>query len=618
LTGLIVLTLGCSAWAQPGSKWLEVQTEHFTVLSNSTEKDARHVAAQFERMRAVFHVLMPTASDDPGSPIVVLALKDRKAFRTLEPADYLAKNQLELAGFFQRAQDKNYVLVRMDAEGEHPFSTVYHEYTHYMFRRADDWMPLWLGEGLAEFYQNTEIADKDVRLGQPSVDDILYLRQNKLLPVTTLLAVDHNSPYYHDEQKGSVFYAESWALTHYIEITDKTNGTHRLQDYAKNVQQHQDPVTAAQNAFGDLKKLDQALESYVRQSQFKEFHMVSPVDFPETSFAVRPVPSAEADSVRAGVLLSVRRTKDAETLLEEVLKEDPNSALAHETMGELKFREHDIAGARKWYAEAVQLDSKSYLSHYYFAAMSLQAGDRGHDDAIEQSLRESIKLNPRFAPAYDALAEFYATRHERLDEAHMLTLTAVQLEPETLGYRLNAAQVLMENQKLEDASRVLKAAQAVAKTPEEKAMLHQRIADLDGYLASVGTAANRERGQPPDESRTMIMVDANSTDVAADTDTPATPSVAAPAGPRRTVSGVLKGVKCGARNGLTLTVDRSGTPVALWSSNYFHIQFTTANYNPTEDILPCTGIEGMKAKVVYADAPDKQVAGEIVSIELSK
>ena len=120
----------------------------------------------------------------------MLALKDRKAFQALEPEVYLAKGQIDLAGLFMRAPDKNYILLRLDAQGEHPFATVYHEYTHFMMRNASEWMPLWLNEGLAEFYQNTDIQDKEVLLGQASPDDILYLRQNRLLPLTTLLKVD--------------------------------------------------------------------------------------------------------------------------------------------------------------------------------------------------------------------------------------------------------------------------------------------------------------------------------------------------------------------------------------------------------------------------------------------
>jgi hypothetical protein len=96
-------------------------------------------------------------------------------------------------------------------------------------RDASEWIPLWLNEGLAELYQNTDIQVKEVLLGEANTDDISYLRQNRLLPVITLLKVDQTSPYYHEEQKGSVFYAESWALTHYIEISDAQKKTNRLQ-----------------------------------------------------------------------------------------------------------------------------------------------------------------------------------------------------------------------------------------------------------------------------------------------------------------------------------------------------------------------------------------------------
>jgi hypothetical protein len=178
--------------------WLEVKTAHFIVLTNSNNKQAIRIASQFEQMRSVFHTLLPNASSDADSPIVVLALKSKKDFQALEPAAYLSKGQLDLAGLFMRAPDKNYILLRLDGENEHPFAVVYHEYTHYIVRKAT-WMPLWLNEGLAEFYQNTDIHEKEVLLGQPSADDILFLRQNRLLPLTTLLRVDYTSPYYHDE-----------------------------------------------------------------------------------------------------------------------------------------------------------------------------------------------------------------------------------------------------------------------------------------------------------------------------------------------------------------------------------------------------------------------------------
>ena len=104
-------------------------------------------------------------SIDNGSPIIVLAIKDENDFRALEPQAYLAKGQLKLGGLFLRAPDKNYVLMRVDAEGPHPYAVVYHEYTHFLLSKSAEWLPLWLNEGLAEFYENTDIHEKDVALG---------------------------------------------------------------------------------------------------------------------------------------------------------------------------------------------------------------------------------------------------------------------------------------------------------------------------------------------------------------------------------------------------------------------------------------------------------------------
>src|SRR5271154_4799895 len=66
--------------------WVEVRSPHFAIVSNSNEKRAVREADQFERMRSVFHTLFPKVRIDTGSPITVLAIKDEKDFRALEPA----------------------------------------------------------------------------------------------------------------------------------------------------------------------------------------------------------------------------------------------------------------------------------------------------------------------------------------------------------------------------------------------------------------------------------------------------------------------------------------------------------------------------------------------------
>jgi tetratricopeptide (TPR) repeat protein len=615
---LLLLFVTCTASARDSTEhWFRLTSTHFVVLTDSNEKQARHIASQLERMRAVFHTLFPTATADSGAPIIVLALKDRKAFQALEPAAYLAKGQLDLAGLFLRAPDKNYILLRLDAQGEHPFSTVYHEYTHLMTSKAT-WMPLWLNEGLAEFYQNTDIQEKDVLLGQPSADDILYLRQNRLLPLATLLNVDYKSPYYHEEQKGSVFYAESWALTHYLEVTDRQNNTHRLEDYVKLLSQRQDPVTAAQTAFGDLNRLQNALSGYVNHGDYKLFKMNTAVTIDESSFQLQSISAAEADAVRADVLIHDDRTSDAKALLETTLSDDPNNALAHESMGFLNFREGDIPSAKKWYGEAVQLDSHSYLAHYYFATMSMQDGDRDHDDAIEASLRTAIRLNPSFAPSYDALAGFYASRHMKLDEAHILNAQAVELKPDNINFRVNTAEVLVEQGQPANAIGVLKIAAGIAKTPAETALIQSRIEQVQQYQSM------REQAQSANAASaaqaTMVGGVKDGIVTATEQAVPAGPKYPTepPNGPKHTVKGVLREVKCSYPAVITLRVDVSGKTISLYSNNVYKIEYSATNFTPSGNFNPCNGMEGMKARVEYAEVSDRSIAGQILSIELTK
>jgi tetratricopeptide (TPR) repeat protein len=608
--------------------WFEVRTPHFVVLTDTNEKQGIRVAAQFERMRSVFHLLMPAASDSAGSPIIVLALKDRKALQALEPEVYLAKGQLDLAGLFMRAPDKNYILLRMDAQGDHPFATVYHEYTHFMMRNASEWMPLWLNEGLAEFYQNSDIQDKEVLLGQASPEDILYLRQNRLLPLATLFKVDYASPYYHQEQKASVFYAESWALTHYIEITDGQKGTSRLQDYANLLARKEDPVVAAQKAFGDLNQLQQSLYSYITQGRFMMFKVNKVVTVDESAFQVRALSTPDADAIRADVLVYNQRIKDAQALIDSTLRDDPNNALAHETMGYLKFREGDMLAARQWYGEAVKVDSQSYLAHYYYAAMSMQSLGAAQDPEIESSLRACIKLNPGFAPAYDALAMYYSRDPAKANEAHLLNIQAISLEPDNLNYRLNAAAVFMNEHRYTDALAVLKAANRVAKTPEQVASVQTRIDQIEQYNAAMERRRQAEQTAGTQTVSTIITDTRTTTTTGKDgrpviirsDAAPQTPKypTEAPTGPHHTARGILRSVHCSYPTVLTLSVDQAGKAVSLYRNDFNQIEFSATNFTPKGDLNPCTDIEGMKAKVAYAEVSDKSIAGQILSVELSK
>jgi Tfp pilus assembly protein PilF len=592
--------------------WIQVASPHFVVATNASEKQGRRLADQFERMRSVFHAAFPKLEVDPGVPIVVIAVKDEKDFRALEPAEYLAKGSLKLGGLFLHGPDKNYVLMRIDAEGQHPYSVIYHEYTHLLISKSADWMPLWMNEGLAEFYENTEIHEKDASLGEPSAENLEWLRQNRLLPLATLLTVDQKSPYYHEEKKGSIFYAESWALTHYIQMNDFPQKVNRLNDYSALLIQKVDPVTAATRVFGDLKQLEANLENYIRGGSFHYFTMTTTTEVDDSAFKLQALTGTQSDALRADFLAYNHRTGDAQSLLDRVLQEDPKNVSGQETKGFLAMQEGHSDEAKKWYEQAVQLDSQSFLAHYYYAVISMrEAREASGQDQVESSLRAAIKLNPLFAPAFDSLGVFLAMRHKNLDEARMMGVTAVSLDPSNVGYRINVANILMTMEQSQNAMVVLHAAAKVAKTPEESQMVADALTRAQEYAEAQSQFAEQQKRARSDQS----SHDGTLAEGAVPRLRHRDQFVAK--GPHRFAVGVLKSVTCD-NPALELTVSGSGKLIPLHVDNYYKIPFSTLGFQPDQDLNPCTDLENRPAKVEYVESANPSVTAQIVSIELHK
>jgi hypothetical protein len=91
-----------------------------------------------------------------------------------------------------------------------------------------------------------------------------------------------------------------------------------------------------------------------------------------------------------------------------------------------------------------------------------------------------------------------------------------------------------------------------------------------------------------------------------------------PTGPKHTVEGVVQEVKCFLPTMMTLSLQTHGKTIALYRNNYYKITFTAVNFTPQGDLHPCTDLVGLKARVEYSEVGDPSVAGQILSMQLSK
>ena len=286
----------------------------------------------------------------------------------------------------------------------------------------------------------------------------------------------------------TLFYAESWALMHYIMLGDDSERLRPAVDvYRKLVDKGTHPSVAAFQAFGDLAQLEKSLKPYLRSRGLKAYQMDTPVDVDEKAFPVRELAPAESLALRGNFLAHGARPLEALPLLEEALRLDPTSAIAHESMGYLRFRQDEPDEAARWFEKAVELDSGSFLSHYYTAMLAEQIDDPETSSRAEKALRKSIALNPRFAPAYAALANHYAGRQENQDEALQLALKARELEPANPSNWLTVGSALLTLERLDEANTVGERALSASKTAEARTSavsFLQNVKEYAHYLAA--------------------------------------------------------------------------------------------------------------------------------------
>jgi TonB family protein len=481
--------------------WIELRSPNFIVVTNANEKQARRVAYQFEMVRAVFREYFGISGSANDQPVIIIAAKDEDTLKTLLPEYWATKGSLHPAGIYLGGPEKNYVGLRldvsMDQSGSEPYELVYHEYVHYLTRRLMSRMPLWLVEGLAEFYGNIRIEGKVVYLGAPSASNLMILHQTPPLKLSALFDVTASSPYYHEQNKASIFYAESWALTHYLMARDWREKTHRVNDFVDLLGKNVPQAEAAGRTIGGPEALGGALSQYVHNYTFSAARLNAPA-IDESDFRAQPLSDAESLAVRADFIAYDRHYAEAQAMLEEALKLDPKLAAACESMGFLYFQQGKTAEAGRWYSEAVALNSQSYFANFYYAVNLLKGGlDDDSAAKAESSLRAAIKINPAFAPAYNALAYVLAmaSPSQNPDEAYMMVLHAVELEPGNVSYRIRAVQVLERLGRAEDAVSVANLAVSLARTPQEQAEASATLSSAQQFEAYHNRAEEFRKAQ---------------------------------------------------------------------------------------------------------------------------
>jgi len=575
---LSILATTASAREKP---WIEVRSPHFRVLTNGSQNDARHVAKEFEQMRYVFAERYPEFRLEGGAPLVVFAALDEPTAKSLEPAMWKSKGA-KPSGIFHHGWEKQYALVRLDTFGGNGAKeVVYHEYTHSILHLNFHWLPVWLDEGMANFYGYTRFQDHKIYVGAPPAS-YRSMPGGTLIPVETLISVDRGSPYYHNEDKVYQFYAESWGLVHFLMFDPGMDRGKRLNQFSALLQRGVEQKKAFQQVFGDFKGMDRALDLYLSKFAFQTGIMPEPPQIDEKSFGYRTLSVAETDAELGGFHLWTHDLAGARPLVEEALKDDPKLGQAHEEMGFLNFSEGKDAEALHEFSQAYSLDPTLSLSLFAMTMMSPSSTSEvpADQNAFHDALAKVVALNPQFAPAYVQLARL-SVRTNDLKGAFGVSRKAEELEPARAGYHLLSGQILR---------RMGKGAEAAAFAK----FVAQRWPGADHDEAvELWNAVPFEQRQAGEAPSVIVPKETQS------------------------VEGTVKSASCSAPDQkLSLVLDRGGPLLNFRSKGAFAGGFSDTIWYGEDHFSFCHHLEGLRAIVLFRPSSDASYAGDLAEIEI--
>jgi tetratricopeptide (TPR) repeat protein len=556
----------------------EVRSPNFRVLTNGSEHDAHRIALEFEQMRAVFAIAFPKMRLTTGAPLLIFAVQTESDMKALAPAMWKNHKGPLPAGLFQHGWEKQFAIVRLDQDVPGAFNVVYHEYVHTLLHSNFRWLPTWLDEGLAEFYGNTRFEGKKSYVGAASTR-VHQLRNHPTIPLETLMVINPWTYYHGDETRISTFYAESWALVHYLVFGPDMELGKKLSRFYAQLQAGDQQIKAFRDVFGDLKNVEIALDEYIQAFAFHAYVIENPTPIQEKDFSSRKLTRAESDSEIAGYRLWEHDNSEATDLVERALQEDPALGAAHEEKAFINFREGKDEDALREFSRAHELDKTLYLSRYFQVMMTAKRETPEQREALRTELLQITQINPQFAPAFVQLAMLDLADGQDA-KALASSRKAEQLEPSRAGYHLLSGEILLRMKH------------------EKEAAVHAR------YVA--------ERWHGPDHNEAVALW--NRIPLAS---RPADATVVEEVEEQsQAVEGKLRSMTCEDKGNREVTLQRGDDLMVFKSKGRQMIGYSDTLWYGSDHFSLCHHVEGMHAVIRYRPAVSKDYAGDWLSIEL--
>lgn len=434
---LAALAAPAAALPRKNDSWIQLKSPHFTLFSNASDRTARKIALDLERLRSALAQLNPDLKLGSPVPTWIYVFKDTSSFA---PYRLVYQGRPRAGeGYFVVHPYGNHVVINADPRRDATL-LIYHEYLHEVLANNYPGLPLWLNEGLAEYYSTFEVTGGgEAKVGLPILLHVAWLLDNGMIPLPKLLEMDTSSRDYNEGDRRGVFYAQSWALVHYL--LTKPEWRPRILEYLRGLASGRRRPDALQQTFGDLGTLERDLRAYARAGVFDYQRIpvtaeasvpleVAPLAWPDTLYRLGDLLLHTGDETNAAAAEHFRAALDA----------SPGHGPAQAGLGRIAQDAGRLAEARAAYEKAAQAAPGDFFLQYLFGLSLLEpAPDPQALPKAKAALQRTVELRPDFAEGWGRLAQVLTYESPLPPEAAMVFETAYRLMPSRQDFAFNLA-----------------------------------------------------------------------------------------------------------------------------------------------------------------------------------
>ena len=342
--------VGCVSMAHD-PRWVVVKSPRFEIYSTFAAEDSKTLAEELERFHALIYAMTNAPHGESVVPTRIFAFAQRTQYLELAPADS--------AGFFMPGLRQNMMLTSPRARRLGISQVVLHEYVHHVLRNgSEQTAPIWYDEGMAEFFSTVRLQGTSLAVGKIPKTAAAWLQRGEWLSLDRVISTRAYEELSSNEL--GMFYAEAWALVHYLTFDREPGSTsisQGMRQYLDFIALGSEPADAFATAFGEStleagQSIRKTLSTGIRVIGYP----IAALDYDDSEPKVRPPGSGEI-ALRLGELhLARQELAQAEIEFRTALAADPDQARAQAGLGDALRSQSRFDEAEAYLLRAVELD----------------------------------------------------------------------------------------------------------------------------------------------------------------------------------------------------------------------------------------------------------------------